>query len=183
MSSDASISSISTTTALPNIPVSKIIEAVNRRNAIKPSTPDLLEFKLDDIPDEELESVILETLTGQELITISRNDLINGQYVSYNLVANSAKIQAAYNPQNIIIQPGLMASFFKNFPIKFEVHVPENGTEPAIPIESDDPFRNVVHRDSNGDIVVDVINLTPGERVDIQISSRAKAINVTMDND
>ena len=182
MISDNSVSGFSTTNALPNIPVSKIIEAVNRRNAIKPSTPDILESKLEDVSDEELASLIFETIAAQELITISRNDLINGQYVSYGLIANSSKIQSAYNPQNIIIQPGLMPSFFKNFPIKFEFHVPENGTEPAIPAESEDPFRNVLYRDANGAIVVDVINLALGERVDIQISNRAEVINVTMDS-
>jgi hypothetical protein len=182
MAFDNSVAGISNTNALPNIPVSKIIEAVSRKNAIKPSTPDIIQSKLEDVPFEELESLIFESISAQELITISRNDLINGQYVSYNLIANSSQIQSTYNPENIIIQPGLMPSFFKNFPIKFEFHVPENGTEPAIPLESEDPFRNVVHRNSDGEIVIDVINLAPGERVDIQISNRAQAIDVTIDS-
>jgi hypothetical protein len=80
------------------------------------------------IPIDIVSQLLFEQVGGIEIINIARNDIINGQRVSYNLVGNLNSIQQIYNPRNIFKISGTSQEFFENFGIRFSIHVPENGT-------------------------------------------------------
>ncbi len=128
--------------------------------AVKVATPDLFIFKDEVIPIELMTDLIFEDIGGHELITLSRNDLISGQTISYQPIKNISSLYLQYNPQNILNLQDTSITIFKNFPIKIEKSLPSTGTGPD---------KKTVYLNSSGDLVIEVVNLEPDEQIDIQI--------------
>lgn len=121
---------------------------------VKQADPDTVLFNQDAVSPEALLELQYEDLGGIELINISREDLIDGQDVSYSPIKNLASVRRRYNPNNIIPLSDSANSFFKNFGIDLVVRGP-----------------NVPYFDDNGDLVIEVEELKDGEIIDVEIDS------------
>ena len=129
-------------------------------SAVKVATPDLFVFKDDVLPEQLMVDLIFEDIGGHELITLSRNDLISGQTISYQPIKNISSLYLQYNPQNILNLQDTSVTIFKNFPIKIEKSLPSSGTGPD---------GKTVYLNASGDLVIEVVNLEPDEQIDVQI--------------
>lgn len=139
---------------------------------VKVATPDLFIFKDEVVPVDAMTDLIFEDIGGHELITISRNDLISGQNISYQPIKNLSSIYLQYNPQNIVGLQDTSDMFFKNYPIKFEKSIPDSGTGPN---------GETVYIDLNtGDLVINVIDLESDEQVEVQILTSWSSFNDTI---
>lgn len=128
---------------------------------VKVATPDLFIFKDEVVPIDTMTDLIFEDIGGHELITISRNDIIAGQNISYQPIKNLSSLYLQYNPQNIVGLQDTSDTLFKNYTIKFESSIPESGTGPN---------GEIVYIDQDtGDLVINVTNLANDEQVDLQI--------------
>ena len=116
--------------AIPNIPEKRISSAVID-SSVRIATPDLIQTGEEPFPIELITNLLFEQVGGQEIINIARNDIVNGQRISYRLIGNTITIQSLYNPRNIFQVTGTSEELFKNFAIGFSVHVPESGTGPS----------------------------------------------------
>ena len=87
---------MSEVSATPDVPDSQSTTSQSSSKAIKVATPDILLFDESSVPVDIMTELIFEDIGGQEIITISRNDIINGQEVSYSLIGNLSKIQKQY---------------------------------------------------------------------------------------
>lgn len=148
-----------TTSATPNLPDPK---TTTDNKSVKIATPDLI------IRDEEVMSIdimtdlIFENIGGQELINIARNDIINGQQVSYQPIKNLSSIQQQYNPNNIVSLQSTSDKYFANFPIKLENKIPNPGTGPN---------NSYVYLDStNGSLVIEAVNLEIDEQIEVEVT-------------
>lgn len=126
---------------------------------IKIATPDII-LAEESVEIEIMSDLLFEDIGGQEIISISRNDLVGGQNVIYQPIKNLTSLYLQYNPQNILSLQDTAPSYFKNFPIKLESKIPTVGTGPN---------GEIVYFDQNGNIVINVINLAKDEQVDVQI--------------
>jgi len=164
--------------ATPDVPDSQSTTSQSSSKAIKVATPDILLFDESSVPVDIMTELIFEDIGGQEIITISRNDIINGQEVSYNLIGNLSKIQKQYNSKNIFSLPETSEKYFKNFAIRFDIHVPEKGTGP----NDERVYVESVGTDVSdaGDLIIDVINMEINERVDVEILRRGQSLNDTI---
>jgi hypothetical protein len=129
---------------------------------VKTAPIDTILFNDDEVPIEVMTDLIFEDIGGQELINIARNDIINGQQVSYQPIKNISSIQQQYNPNNILSVQSTSDKYFANFPIKLENKIPESGTGP----------NNVhVYLDStNGNLVIEAINVESDEQIEVEIT-------------
>jgi hypothetical protein len=118
-------------------------------------------FDDDSIPVEIMTDLVFENIGGQELINIARNDTVNGQSISYQLIKNLSDIEQQYNSNNILSLQSTSDKYFNNFPIKLENKVPKfpTGTNGS----------NVYSDIKTGDIVVEAVNLESDEQIEIQI--------------
>jgi hypothetical protein len=117
-----------TTSAIPNLPRPE--RDGEDRPAVKIATPDLIVFDENAVSVEYMTDLIFENIGGQEILSLTRNDLINGQNVLYSLIGNRESIGQKYNSLNLFRVPGGVEEYFGNFAINFANHVPENGTGP-----------------------------------------------------
>jgi hypothetical protein len=144
--------------------------SVSPAAAVAPTTPtapvkvapiDTILFDDSLVSEDFMFDLIFENIGGHELINIARNDIVNGQTVSYQPIKNLTSIQEQYNPNNIISLQETSGKYFDNYAIKFENKIPNIGNG---------PFGNNVYLNNlTGDILIDLINLEPDEQVEVQI--------------
>ena len=128
---------------------------------VKTATLDIILFDEDNIPTDGMFDQIFENIGGQELISITRSDIVNGQKISYQPIKNLSAIQQRYNPNNILSLQQTADKFFAGFSIKLEDKIPEtgNGTN-----------GENVYLNATGDLIIEFINVNPDEQVETQIS-------------
>lgn len=152
------------TSSVPNLP--SINNSGNSTGFVKPATVDLI---LDDesVPIDLMTNLIFEDIGGQELITIARTDLLNGQDVVYQPISNLSKIALQYNSKNLVPISGSSDQIFKNFQINLDSKLLADIS--AVYIE-----------ESTGDLVIRLTNLEQDEEVEIQVARNATAFNGTI---
>jgi LysM repeat protein len=128
---------------------------------IKTSTPDIILFNEDILPDEIMADLIFENIGGQELISISRSDIVNGQKIIYQPIKNLSSIQQEYNPNNILGLQQTSDKYFAGFSIKLEDKIPEVGNG----LNGQNAYI-----ESNGDLVIEFININPDEQIEVKIT-------------
>jgi hypothetical protein len=124
--------------------------------------PSLLEFLVD---------LSFESLGGQELINISRHDLVNGQKTLYSPIKNLSGIRSQYNPSNIVALQGSSDITFKSFAIRFEDYVLEVGLGPN---------GEIVYIDENGNMIINFINVPDNQEVEVQILRKGTELSDTI---
>jgi len=92
----------------------------------KIATPDLILLREEAMPVDTMADLIFDDIGGQEIINISRTDLINGTNNSYQLLADIENTSNQYNSNNLIQLPGQSAYYLDNFPINLDKHIPIN---------------------------------------------------------
>jgi hypothetical protein len=129
---------------------------------VKTAPIDTVLFNDEEVPIEVMSDLIFEDIGGQELINIARNDIINGQDISYQPIKNLTSLQQQYNPNNILSVQSTSDKYFSNFAIKLENKTPNVGNG---------PFGSNVYIDPlTGNMVVDAINLETDEQIEIEIT-------------
>lgn len=162
--------------AVPDIvPVTRLSFIARR---VKPARPDIIQQD-DSLPIDTILSLFAEELGAQEFLDLSRHDLVNGERADYSLIANSRTIGQKYSPQNIVSAPGKPDQIFQNFGIRFDSHVPDDGTGDLVGNlgEQEKVYINPV----NGNLIIDVINMSINERVEVQILDAGEIVNDTID--
>ena len=161
--------------SLPQIPSL----TARKEQPVKVATPDIILFDQEGIEVEIMADLLFEDIGGQELISIARNDIVNGQDVTNQPIKNINTIGLQYNSQNILPLPQNSASFFNNFPIKFENYLPNIQIDaPEDPLN---PNKNkIVYLEDSGNLVVELINLNPGYQVEIQILNSEDRLSDTI---
>jgi hypothetical protein len=150
-----------TVSATPYVPQNNNIPSFSPPPAIKTATPDIILFDEEAVPIEVMSDLIFENIGGQELISIVRSDIVNGQKIIYQPIKNLSSIQQQYNPNNILGLQQTSDKYFAGFSIKLEDKIPNQGNGAN--------GKNV-YLEENGDLVIELINLNDDEQVETQIT-------------
>ena len=130
---------------------------------VKTAPIDTVLFDDESTPIEVMTDIIFENIGGHELINIARNDIVNGQQVSYQPIKNLSSIQQQYNPNNILSLQSTSDKYFANFSIKLENKIPEPGTGPN--------GKHVYLDDDTGNMIIEAINLESDEQIQVEITT------------
>jgi hypothetical protein len=146
----------------PSVTTSPATSPATTSAQVKTASIDTVLFDDEQVSTELMEKLIFENIGGHELINIARNDIINGQTISYQPIKNLSSLQQQYNPNNILGLQATSDKYFSNFAIKLENKIPNVGNG---------PFGSNVYLDVlSGNLVVDLINLESDEQVEIEIT-------------
>lgn len=171
-----------TTDAVAN--QAKAKSSVPASSPIKVATPELIALSNPPLDIDIMADMIFENIGGQELINISRNDIINGQDVLYSPIKNLQDLYIQYNPNNIIKLESTSDTYFKNFPIRLEAKLPYSGIGPngdELPYLGTGPNGEIVYIDPDtGDLVINVSSLEPDEQVDVEILDSGEILSGTI---
>ena len=146
------------TSSTPNTPLNikpKLLDQV------KSSTPQFIVFDESQTNDEVIVDLLFENISSHELIQISRKDIINGQKIFYNPIKNLIDINNQFNPNNILALQDTSDQYFKKYPIKLDE---------KIPVVGNGPNGNNVYIDSSNNLIIETVNTSKDEQLEIQIS-------------
>jgi hypothetical protein len=129
---------------------------------VKTAPIDTVLFDDSAIPIDIMSDLIFENIGGQELISIVRSDIVNGQKISYQPIKNLSSIQQQYNPNNILGLQQTANRFFAGFSIKLEDRIPEVGNGLN--------GENVYFDETTGDLIIEFVNLSNDEQIETQIT-------------
>jgi hypothetical protein len=177
-----------TTGATPNLPDPQT--SVDD-NSVKIATPDLIIRDSEVMAIDIMTDLIFEDIGGQELATISRHDLVNGQKILYSPIKNLTDLYLQYNPNNILSLQS-SDSYFKSLSLSILDHLPEcgNGYDLIEKVGELDktkwtkvPNCKSVYIDPiTGDLVINLINLKDGEQAEVQILTSGTTFDDTIYN-
>jgi hypothetical protein len=167
--SDNTNGPIYTIMPVPNTPANN---NTKRTDPVKIATPDVMLYTVDDLEIQAINDILFENIGGQELISISRNDILNGQNVSVQPIKNLKSLALKYNPKNIVSLSETSASFFSNFPISLESYLPNQtlGTK-------------LSEVDADGNLVINFVNVPNGEQIEVQLFAGGNILDETIFND
>lgn len=147
-------------------------DSVGKSNAIKIASPDIVLIDQDQLPIERLAKMIFEDIGGQQLLAVSRHDIVNGQQVVYRPISNIQQVAISYNPGNIIPIQDPNKDIFAKFFIDLAKRIP--AFREIIP-------NGIVFLDANKDnIEILVQDMAPGEDVEVQVLSSGEVFNDTI---
>lgn len=149
----------------PNIPVPVLSSS---SSGVKTASPDI--FATTVVEDFGImQDILFESLSGQELLSLSRHDTVNGQNVVYRPIKNLSSLAIQYSPQNLLALQNPSTAYFNNFPIKLETKVPEGDIQNIVYIEQ-----------SSGDLIINVVGMDSDEQVEVQILTSGSVLDDTI---
>jgi len=128
---------------------------------VKSAPIDTVVFIDETLSAEFMVDLLFESIGGQELLSIARNDTVNGQEVIYQPIKNLGILRDAYSPNNLLRLQETSDRFFANFIINFAEKIPKVG--------SGENGANYYLDLSTGNGVIELINLRSDELVELQI--------------
>jgi LysM repeat protein len=130
---------------------------------VKTATLDIILFDDEATTVDTMADLIFENIGGQELINITRSDIVNGQKISYQPIKNLSSIQQRYNPNNILSLQQTADKYFAGFSIKLEDKIPNEGNGAN--------GENVYIEEGTGDLIIEFVNINNDEQIEVQITS------------
>jgi hypothetical protein len=153
--------------ALPNIPVP--IRTVT--NYTKIASKDIVLVDEKSVPVDTLADLLFEDIGGQEIIGISRHDTIDGKDLDYSPIKNLSSILSQYSSNNILALQDSADTYFNNFTIKLDAYLVSDG-------DGTGPNGQPIYVDPvTGDLVINFINLSEEEQVQVQILNSGEIIS------
>jgi hypothetical protein len=128
---------------------------------VKSSTPQYILPEEDIVNEQQIVDLLFENISSQELITIARNNNINGQKFYYNPIKNLVDIQSQFNPNNMLKLQDTSEQHFAKYPIKLDDKIPNEGNGPD---------GTNVYFDADGNLIIETINNVVDEQLEIQIA-------------
>lgn len=138
---------------------------------VKTATPDIITIDQETLPAELMTSLIFENIGGQELISISRHDLISGSNMDFQSIKNLNEIYLNHNSLNIIPMPDSATVYEKNFPISWASHIVEEFSSADSTHILIDPIAK--------ELQILVTNMKPGEQIEVEVLSSISEYNNT----
>jgi hypothetical protein len=133
-------------------PAPKVVKSANLETIL---------FNDEEFSSEFIVDLLFESVAGQELLTVARNDTVNGQNVVYQPIKNLNILQDTYNPTKLLAVYDTSDSFFGAFAINLRSKIPSIGTGAN--------GKNYYLTDI-GDLVIEVANIANDEQVEFQVA-------------
>jgi hypothetical protein len=130
---------------------------------IKSAPIDTIEFIDETFSDNLIIDLLFEDVGGQELLTIARNDTVNGQSVVYQPFKNLGILQETYNATTLLRLQETSDKFFSNFLINLRDRIPVVG--------AGENGKNYYLHPTDGSAIIEFINIRSDEQIEIQIAS------------
>jgi len=120
----------------------------------------------------EMTYLIFEKLGAVELTKFTRHDTVDGINPYYNIISNLSSIKKEYDPSNLVSSQKSDDSLFNAFSIKLENKIP--GDEYL----ADRGLDSYIYVDGSGSIIIELVNITPDELIEIEIDTNGTIVEV-----
>jgi hypothetical protein len=133
---------------------------------------DVVSLAQETISAETITNLLFENVGANELTKFVRHDTVEGINPYYDVISNLSDIKRKFDPSNLISLQKTTSSLFDIFPIKLQDKIPSD----AYLLENN--LTDFVYIDTNGDFVIEVVNLKDSEIVEIEIDTSGTIFEV-----
>lgn len=148
-------------------PIATETEVSSVEDSVKVATPDLIIFDPNSTSADTMADLIFENIGGEELLEISRSDLINSANVVFPRIKNVVRVV----PPSSLDQMGGYSDTAdddtNNYPLALSSYVPLY----IEPVEIDQ---------DSGSIIINTVNVTPDLQIEVQFVANAKLFDDTI---
>lgn len=134
-----------------------------------------VDLSSETVPESLLEFLLFEQIGGQELISISRADVLNGQNASYTVINNLSDVASQYSSDNILSLPGTLPDLFKVYGLVLENYIPglefsQLDLQSKLPNESPNSYVDIdASSNTKNNLVIEFKNMQANYEVEVQI--------------
>jgi hypothetical protein len=89
-----------------------------KKPVVKSATPEIILFDEDAIPIETITDLIFENIGGQEILSLTRHDVVSGDFIPSQLIKNISILNQSYASKNILGVHSTSDKYFANYSIK-----------------------------------------------------------------
>jgi len=131
-------------------------------------------FTLADETDESqsIAKLLFQDLSAHELVSIIRQDTVEGINPYYQTISNLSDIRRDFDPSLLITPQKPNESFFDIFPINLDEKIPDEI------YLADNNLSSFIYIADNGDLVIELTNITEDEEVEVQIDTNGTIYEV-----
>ena len=133
---------------------------------------DVVSLAQETVSAETITNLLFENVGANELTKFVRHDTVEGINPYYDVISNLSDIKRKFDPSNLISLQKTNSSFFDIFPINLQDKIPSD----AYLLENN--LTDYLYIDTNGDFVIEVVNLKDSEIVEIEIDTSGTIFEV-----
>jgi len=133
---------------------------------------DVVSLAQETVSAETITNLLFENIGANELTKFVRHDTVEGINPYYDIISNLSDIKRKFDPSNLISLQKTNSSFFDIFPINLQDKIPSDS------YLSENNLTDYVYIDTNGDFVIEVVNLKDSEIVEIEIDTSGTIFEV-----
>jgi hypothetical protein len=133
---------------------------------------DVVSLAQETVSAETITNLLFENVGANELTKFVRHDTVEGINPYYDVISNLSDIKRKFDPSNLISLQKTTSSLFDIFPIKLQDKIPSD----AYLLENN--LTDYLYIDTNGNLVIEVVNLKDSEIVEIEIDTNGTIYEV-----
>lgn len=117
------------------------------------------------IDAETITNLLFENIGATELTKFTRHDTVDGINPYYNIISNLSDIKRKYDPSSLISFQKPESSYFDIYSIKLDQKLPDQT------YLDQNNLTDYIYIDTNGDLVVELVNLASDEIIEVEIDT------------
>ena len=157
---------------LPNMPSFPDSPSTNTTSIRLPEKDNVLSLTNNNIDEATIIAMVFEKLGAVELTKFTRTDTVEGINPYYNIISNLSTIKKEFDPSNLVASQKSDTSLYNAFSIKLSNKIPGDQ------YLEDRGLDNYIYVDTNGDLIIELDNITPDELVEVEIDTNGTIVEV-----
>ena len=156
--------------------------AVKMSAGVKVAIPDLI-LDEDNISIDSMTDFTFADIGGQEVLSVSRNDLIDSPFAKNNIIKDSGNL---FRKEKYIESTDTISGTFSSNSIDLNTFKPQSGLKFVPPLSSPPKATDVIQYKENitvtydGSIIIELNNIDPKHKVEVDFFSTPEILDQTV---
>jgi hypothetical protein len=133
---------------------------------------DVVNLVTEGVDSQTIQNLLFENVGANELTKFVRHDTVEGINPYYDIISNLSDIKRKFDTSNIISLQKNNSSFFDIYPIKLQDKIPSDT------YLQENNLDNYIYIDTNGDLVIEVVNMRDPELIEVEIDTNGTIYEV-----
>lgn len=160
------------TVSVPSIPSLPDISSTGTTSIKLPEKDNVISLTNNNVDEATIVAMVFEKLGAVELTKFTRTDTVEGINPYYNIVSNLSSIKKEFDPSNLVASQKSDTSLYNAFSIKLSNKIPGDQ------YLADRALDNYIYIDADGNLIIELDNMTPDELVEVEIDTNGTIVEV-----
>lgn len=160
------------TVSVPSLPSFPDISSTSTTSIKLPEKDNVISLTNNNIDEATIVAMVFEKLGAVELTKFTRTDTVEGINPYYNIISNLSAIKKEFDPSNLVASQKSDTSLYNAFSIKLSNKIPGDQ------YLDDRGLDNYIYIDSDGNLIIELDNITQDELVEVEIDTNGTIVEV-----